>query len=112
MVDKLPDTDQLTGELMDPTVFASRWQNDPRSVIWSLLKKHEGDLVKLTGVWKPGYGEIPDALFDAQYALNDADFHFCKSLDEEARMARSKYAADYAVLQGIKAKKGKGRRRR
>ena len=48
------------------------------------------------------------SLFDAQYALNDADFHFCRSLDQEASRARSKYAADYAVRQGSKAKKGKG----
>ena len=46
LVDELPDTDQLTGELMDPTVFAGRWQNDLGSVIKHLLKKHEGDLVE------------------------------------------------------------------
>ena len=72
---------------------ASRWQQDVRLVLKHLLKKQKGELAELEGHWCRGEGDIPDALFDAQYATQQEDFQFCKGLDSVAGIQRSKYNA-------------------
>ena len=74
----------------------------------ALDEKHEGDLVELDGRWERGQGEVPDALFDPQFACNDEDFMFCKGLGKGGSYERSKYAADYKVVNRM-AGKGKGK---
>ena len=65
LIDELPDTDQLSGAIMDSATFASRWQQKPSEVLKHLLKKHEGELVELRGWWARGDEEFPpDELFD------------------------------------------------
>ena len=104
LIDELPDTDQLSGAIMDSATFASRWQQSPALVLKHLLKKHEGELVELEGWWLEGTEEFPpDELFDAQFASNDTDFSRCKELDKGASMDRSRYSGDY--------RRGKGKRK-
>ena len=65
LIDELPDTDQLSGAIVDSASFASRWQRNPSEVLKHLLKKHEGELVELQGWWARGDEEFPpDELFD------------------------------------------------
>ena len=106
LIDELPDTDQLSGAIMDSETFVSRWQQNPSEVLKHLLKKHEGELVELEGWWVQGTEEFPpDELFDPQFASNDTDFSLCKGLDKGASMERSRYSADYCRGKS----KGKGK---
>ena len=84
MVDQLPDTDELSGIPMPDDTFASRWQRDREMVLKHLLATHEGDLVELEGWWERGQGEVPDALFDPQFAGNDEDFRLCKGFGKSS----------------------------
>ena len=114
LVDELPDTDVLSGIPMSDAIFASRWQQDPSLVLKHLLKKHEGELVELEGWWERGQGEVPDALFDPQFACNEEDYKFCKGLGKGGESyQRSKYADDYRVLlrRAEERTKGKGKGR-
>ena len=43
MIGELPDTDQLSGAVMDPATVASRWQQHPAEVLKHLFKQHEGN---------------------------------------------------------------------
>ena len=110
MIDELPDTDQLSGAIMDSATFASRWQQNPSEVLKHLLKKHEGELVELRGWWARGDEEFPpDELFDPQFASNDKDHRLCRVLDKGASMKRSKYSADYHRGKGKPAVGGLGK---
>ena len=81
----------------------------PRNGLEALAEKHEGDLVELEGRWERGQGEVPDALFDPQFACNEEDFTFCKGLGKGGdSYERSKYAADYRVVNRMAEGKGKG----
>ena len=40
LIDELPDTDQLSGVVMDSATFASRWRQDPKEVLKHLFSKH------------------------------------------------------------------------
>ena len=83
----------------------------PRPLIGreALAEKHEGDLVELEGRWEGRQGEIPDALFDPQFACNDEDFTFCTGLGKGGSYERSKYAADYRTWVDRKPGFGKGK---
>ena len=75
-----------------------------------LMKKHEGDLVELKGWWERGQGEVPDALFDPQFACNEVDFTFCKGFGKSGdSYQRSKHAADYRAVNRMAEGKGKGK---
>ena len=70
-------------------------------------------MVELEGRWERGQGEageVPDALFDPQFACNEEDFTFCKGLGKGGdSYERSKYAADYRVVNRMAEHKGKGK---
>ena len=45
----------------------------------------------MEGWWERGQGEVPDALFDPQFACNEEDFTFCKGFGRAVnRMAEGK----------------------
>ena len=56
-----------------------------------------------------GHGEVPDALFDPQFACNEEDYRFCKGLGKGDSYQRSKYAADYGVVNRMAKGKGKNK---
>ena len=74
----------------------------------SLAEKTRGELVELEGWWERGTGEVPDALFDPQFACTEDDFKFCKGLGKGGSQQRSKYVADYRVVNRMAEHKGKG----
>ena len=87
---------------------------EPRPLIGreALAEKHEGDLVELEGRWERGQGEVPDALFDPQFACKYEDYTFCKGLGKGDSYENSKHAADYRVVDRMASKakdKGKGK---
>ncbi len=95
LTDELPDTDVETGAVMDPAVFASRWQQDPQKVLLHLVKKHEGELVELEGGWTcgvmgEGEGPIPDKLFDPQFAKNAEDHRITQAMAKGKSKGKSK----------------------
>ena len=81
----------------------------PRIGLEALAEKHEGEMVELDGQWERGQGEVPDALFDPQFACNDEDFMFCKGLGKGRSHERSKHAADYRAWVNRKPGFGKGK---
>ena len=117
LVDELPDTDELSGIPMSDNNFASRWQGDVSVVLKHLLKKHEGELVELEGRWERGQGEVPDELFDPQFACNSEDFEFCKDCKGFGKSGdsyqHSKHALDYRAVNRMaednRMAKGKGK---
>ena len=61
----------------------------------------------MEGWWKRGQGEVPDALFDAQFACNEEDSRFCKGLGKSGdSYQHSKHAADYRVANKVAKAKG------
>ena len=114
LVDELPDIVQPSGiPIMPDFISASRWQpdgqRDPSLVLKRLLKLHEGELVELEGRWERGQGEVPDALFDPQFASKIEDLEFCKRLDNKCE--RSKYAVDYTLAEPLadRLRRGEGK---
>ena len=67
-------------------------------------------MVELQGQWKRGRGEVPDALFDPQFASNEENFTFCKGFGKSGdSYQRSKHAADYRAVNRMAEGKGKGK---
>ena len=95
--------------MSEETFGGSRWRRNHALVLKHLLKKHEGEMVELDGQWERGQGEVPDALFDPQFACNDEDFMFCKGLGKGRSHERSKHAADYRAWVNRKPGFGKGK---
>jgi hypothetical protein len=112
LTDELPDTDVETGAVMDPMTFASRWQRDPAKVLLHMMKKHEGELRELEGYWCHGRGDVPDFLFDPQFALSQTDWSLCKGLGKGTTTSKYQAEADIAwsmsQKQKGKSKEGKG----
>jgi hypothetical protein len=76
----------------------------------ALGEKHEGELVELEGWWVKQQGEVPDALFDPQFACNYDDFEFCKGIGKRAdSYQHSKHALDYRAVNRMAEGKGKGK---
>ena len=65
-------------------------------------------MVELKGEWTTGKGDIPDALFDPQFASTDKDFKLCKRLVPDPYQ-HSKHAADYRVANKVAKAKGKAK---
>ena len=66
----------------------------------SFDEKHEGEVVELEGGWRRAHGDVPDELFDPQFALNERDFKLCKSLDNSTpgnSWQHSKYSSEYTL---------------
>ena len=60
--------------------------------------------------WVRGQGEVPDALFDPQFACSEEDFTFCKGFGKSGdSYQRSKHAADYRAVNRMAEGKGKGK---
>ena len=80
----------------------------------SFDEKHEGEVVELEGYWKRGKGDVPDQLFDLQFALNDRDMQLCRSRDSNGNWwQNSKHSSEYraASKMGFGFGKGKGKRK-
>ena len=64
----------------------------------------------MEGWWERGQGEVPDALFDPQFACNEEDYRFCKGFGKSGdSYQRSKHAADYRAVNRMAEGKGKGK---
>ena len=67
-------------------------------------------MVELEGWWQRGQGEVPDVLFDPQFAFNEDDFKLCKGFGKSGdSYQRSKHAADYRAVNRMAEGKGKGK---
>ena len=62
----------------------------------------------MEGRWERGQGEVPDALFDPQFAGNGEDFRICKGCGKSSYQ-HSKHAADYRAVQRRAESTGKGK---
>ena len=62
----------------------------------------------MAGRWERGQGEVPDALFDPQFACNETDFAFCKGMSGDWYQ-HSRHAADYKAWKGKGKDKAKGK---
>jgi len=72
----------------------------------------KGELRELEGYWCHGRGDVPDFLFDPQFALSQTDWSLCKGLGKGTTTSKYQAEADIAwsmsQKQKGKSKEGKG----
>ena len=66
-------------------------------------------MVELQSRWVRGQGEVPNELFDPQFACSQEDFKFCKGIGKSCySYQHGKHAADYKVYNRMAKGKAKG----